>query len=129
MGIFNWALESDDPRPLAIIITANPNYILKPVLKKWSDALYADVKARLEARGYRVDFNTGYQYNLPDNTAAVWVGHSGGINRLQYAPEHVRTLALETQDRSKKFWSPELHINDIAHYLLSEKDLQALSTL
>jgi hypothetical protein len=129
MGIFNWALEQDDVRPLAIIITANPNYILKPKLKVWSDALYADVKARLEARGYRVDFNTGYQYNLPDPNAAVWVGHSGGINRLQYAPEHVKTLALQTQDRSKTLWSPELHIDDISHYLLSEQDMKALSAL
>jgi hypothetical protein len=130
MNIINeWAMESADRRPLAVIVKGNPKYLRDRRVKPMAEAFYADVKERLEKRGYRVEFDAGQPYTLPNEKAKVWVGHSRGIDRLDHAPAHIKTIALQTEDHKKTFASLDAHGRDPSHYQLSEKDKRALDRI
>ncbi len=106
---------------VAVIVTGNTAFINRRDLSPLAVAFYAVIKHRLETHGYRVEFDKGEEYSAPSPTAAVVVGHSRGIDRLQYAAPGTRTIALQTQcpDDGE---SPK-------HYMLSAADCRALDDL
>lgn len=116
-------------RPLAVIVKGNPKYINMPAVKAMADHFYGEIKQLLEAKGYRVLFNVGRAYTSPNPKAAVWIGHSRGIDRLQFAPPHVRTIALQTQDHVNTYASNDVRGVDPLHYELSSADRSAIAAL
>ena len=83
---------------LAIIIKGNPKYIKIPQIKPLANKFYNNIKLMLEQLGYIVKFDAGLPHTLPDINANVWIAHSRGIDRLQYAPKNIITIALDTKD-------------------------------
>jgi GNAT superfamily N-acetyltransferase len=108
---------SDISKPLAVIVKGNPKYIDNNPL---ADTFYADVKQRLEAKGYRVEFDAGEDFTEPDQTAMLVVGHSRGASRLKYANPKATTFELVTENK---------YGTDADHYKLSSADLKSLSTV
>ena len=121
-------------KPLAVIIKGNGDRIAALGMKKEAANFYKDLAARLEIQGYRVSFDEGLPNTIPDQSAALWVGHSRGVDRLQFS-EGPATIALETNDnlasliklhgKDKAF---DLNTKDIKHYELSKKDLESISS-
>ena len=105
-------------KPLAIIVKGNPKYIEDPRVKIMASKFYEEIRRRLVARGFRVAFDPGEEFTRPSTKAKLWVAHSRGKDRLQYAPETVQTLALETENDTDGY-SPD-------HYVLSRADVKAL---
>lgn len=102
---------------LAVIVKGNPKYIKKPRIKPMADQFYSDIKSILENQGYSVELNPGRPYTRPDISAALWVGHSRGVDRLRFAEPNIKTIALKTLTDD---WA------DKGHYQLSEEDLKNL---
>jgi hypothetical protein len=121
------ALEHAQPKPVAVIIMGNPRYIDDPKLRTKAMAFYMKVKMFLTPR-YEVKFDSGKPFTLPDTKAALWVGHSRGIDRLQYAPKGIRTIALQTQDHDQVYGSDDERGRDPKHYELSAQDIKALQS-
>jgi hypothetical protein len=121
----NWALESLAHKPLAIVIMGNPRYIDDPKLRVKATALYCKIKMFLQNR-YEVRFDAGKPFTLPDTHAQLWVAHSRGIDRLQYAPKGIKTIALQTQDHDQQYETDDQRGRDPLHYELSEQDVKAL---
>jgi hypothetical protein len=78
----------------AIIIKGNPKYTKD---NPSAEQFYSSVKSYLESLGYRVQFDAGEPHTEPPK-ADLWVGHSRGVDRLPYAPEGTRTVALGVLD-------------------------------
>jgi hypothetical protein len=74
----------------AVIITGNPKFIIE---NPEADQFYATLAEILQEAGYRVSFDPGEPYTTPP-PADVWVGHSRGVDRLRFAPEHTKTIAI-----------------------------------
>ena len=133
MSLLRVALESED-KPLAIIVKGNPKYLSDPKVKPLADAFYKEVKDILKEQGFRVKFDAGADYTRPDMDASVWVGHSRGIGRLQYASASIKTVALETKHdiRPNKSYTQkekdEIGHNK-GHYELSAGDIRHLKNL
>lgn len=116
-------------KPLAIIVKGNPKYLRLPEVKPMAEQFYSDLHDRVASKGYEVRFDEGKPYTSPDESAEVWIGHSRGADRLDYAPNHIKTIYLQTNDTH--------HIHGIAdrtgrgpkHYQLSSRDLEALDSL
>ena len=106
-------------KPLAIIIKGNPKYLDNPAVQDLARTFYGNIEATLESNGFRVEYDAGEPYTTPKD-AAVWVAHSRGIDRIQYAPAGVLTVALET--KSNDGLSPD-------HYILSLTDKLELNML
>lgn len=124
------ALEGHvDEKPVAIIVKGNPKYLNNEKVKPLAEALYAEIKKILEEKGYAVEFDAGKEYTQPREGAAVWIGHSRGIDRLRFAPKGVKTIELQTMDHGKKYKSHDEQGLDPDHYRLSPKDRQALNAL
>lgn len=104
---------------LAVIVKGNPKYLEDPKMKPLADKLYSDVAKMLKDRGYTVSEDPGLPMTSPDRSASLWVGHSRGIGRLRYAPEHTKTIELSTM----AYPGP-----DPNHYVLSPADISALSS-
>lgn len=77
--------------PLAIIVKGNPRYIQDNPL---AEAFYNEIADYLQAKGFTVEFDPGEPETSPREDAALWIGHSRGADRLQFAPPHVATLDL-----------------------------------
>ncbi len=117
-------------KPLAIIIKGNPKYINDPKISAMAIAFYLEIKRLLVAKGFRVTFNSGTAYTTPKLTAKVWIAHSRGIDRLQYAPASVQTIALRTRDRgSDGYKTKDEPAHDPLHYQLSAEDRIAIDNL
>jgi hypothetical protein len=112
-------------KPLAVIIKGNPKYIDDPKNKPLATEFYNEIKQLLVARGFRVTFSSGAAYSTPNLTAKAWIAHSRGIDRLQYTPKTVQTIALQTMDHLK----PYKNGDDPLHYQLSEADRVAIAAL
>jgi hypothetical protein len=104
-------------KPLAVIVKGNPKYIDNNPL---ADNFYADVKQRLEAKGYRVEFDAGADFTEPDQSAVLVVGHSRGAGRLKYANPKATTFELVTENQ---------YGIDADHYKLSASDLKNLAAV
>lgn len=85
-----WAKQAAFERPLAVIITGNPDRKAPPR----PGTLYDGLQHHLESRGYRVTRDPGLPHTTPDESAAVWVGHSRGAGRLRFAPPGVTTISV-----------------------------------
>ena len=115
-------------KPLAVIVKGNPKYITDPKVKNKADAFYSRIKVILEQKGYRVVYDAGEEYTRPDVTAKVWIAHSKGIGRLRFAPDGVRTYALQTKGSVKDKSNDEIGF-DPDHYVLSDTDIKELRAL
>jgi superfamily II DNA or RNA helicase/RimJ/RimL family protein N-acetyltransferase len=78
------------PQRSAVIIKGNPAYIEG---NQEADQFYGDLADALKERGFSVDFDAGTPFTSPA-AADLWVGHSRGADRLQYAPEGTATISL-----------------------------------
>ena len=52
-----------------------------------------ELKDFLTSLGYEISFDVGEPYTQPEE-ADVWVGHSRGSDRLRFASENTKTIAL-----------------------------------
>lgn len=127
-------------KPLAIIVKGNPKYINDPKISKMANYFYDDIKNRLELLGYNVEFDEGKAYASPSEKASVWIGHSMGIDRLQYAPKNIKTIALITKDNLEHLLKNVKTDEDIKkvydqngfdpkHYELSNEDIKNIDSL
>jgi hypothetical protein len=78
--------------PRAVIIKGNPAYIEN---NPKADAFYAELERLVRAAGYDPVFDAGEPNTSPDENAALWIGHSRGVDRLRFAPPGVKTLAVD----------------------------------
>jgi hypothetical protein len=126
-AFMTWGVSMEEhlDKPLAVIIMGNPRYIDDPKIRTKALAFYMKVKMFLTPR-YQVKLDAGQPFTLPDTTAALWVGHSRGIDRLQYAPKGIKTIALQTQDHDQLYASDDERGRDPKHYELSAQDITAL---
>jgi hypothetical protein len=115
-------------KPLAVIVKGNPKYITDPKVKNKADAFYSRIKVIMEQKGYRVSYDAGEERTRPDVTADVWIAHSRGIDRLRFAPDGVRTYAIETKGSVEGKSNVEIGL-DPDHYMLSDTDIKALRAL
>lgn len=74
----------------AVIIKGNPKFIEDDID---ADNFYKEIGAYLETLNYEVSFDTGEPYTSPKN-AALWIGHSRGVDRLRFAPKDTYVLAF-----------------------------------
>jgi len=119
-------------KPHAVIIKGNPKYISN---NPDADSFYGDVKQHLEQLGYRVSFDAGKPFTSPPS-ADLWVGHSRGADRLRFAPEGTRTVALSVpggvshpEDNSQAIvGKPSVdHVPNKEHFTLTDEMRAALS--
>ena len=116
-------------KPKAVIVKGNQKYIEHPSIKPLADRFYSEIKTILESKGYEVSFDAGDDHTVPDETAAVWIGHSRGIDRLRFANPDIRTIKLQTQDSTRIFADNDERGRDPSHYQLSSDDRDKLSEL
>ncbi len=104
----------------AVIIKGNPKFVAS---NPDADRFYADLKAFLEGLGFSVSFDAGEPYTSPP-AADLWIGHSRGSDRLQYAPAGTITVALGTlggiNHSDDNSLSPG-QVPDISHYILTQE--------
>lgn len=74
----------------AIIIKGNPAYIDG---NPDADKFYKEIEVYLKKKGFDVSYDAGEPYTSPEE-ADVWIGHSRGVDRLQFAPEGTAVVAL-----------------------------------
>ena len=83
----------------AVIIKGNPKFV-EGSQKKLAEPFYNELKELLESKGYETSFDSGEPHTTPE-AADLWVGHSRGQDRLRFAPEGTRTLAIDQyEDRA-----------------------------
>lgn len=83
----------------AVIIKGNPKFV-EGSQKKLAEPFYNELKELLESKGYETSFDSGEPHTTPE-AADLWVGHSRGQDRLKFAPEGTRTLAIDQyEDRA-----------------------------
>jgi len=83
----------DQKKLSAVIIKGNPERITKNTYK----GIYEDVKKILEEMNIDVFFNEGRPHTTPP-AADIWIGHSRGVDRLQYASKDILTIKLGSYD-------------------------------
>lgn len=120
--------------PKAIIVKGNPKYLKDPEVSELAKKFYEEIKKLLEKKGFAVSFDPGEPFTSPDEAAAVWVGHSRGIDRLRFAPPHIQTIALETKEDMSKYQKNDQATNDRRgkdpqHYELSDNDKKKINSL
>lgn len=117
-------------RRKAIIIKGNPQYIEG---NEDADKFYNELKTMLDNLGYAAEFDPGEPHTIPDESAALWVGHSRGKDRLRFAPETVKTLYVDPyQDwhRAEDGPLPEGEVPPAEHYIVTDrlkKELQKVA--
>jgi hypothetical protein len=79
------------PKPqTAVIIRGNPDFITN---NPAADLYYTKLQQYLEGNGYAVSQHDGAPHTVP-LPASAWLGHSRGADRLRFAPEGTKTIAL-----------------------------------
>ncbi len=104
----------------AVIIKGNPKFITD---NPDADRFYGEVKSFLEELGYFVTFDAGEPYTSPIK-ADLWIAHSRGSERLRYAPEGTKTIALGSEGGINHPEDKSLVRGDIPekwHYLLTDE--------
>ena len=76
----------------ATVIRGNPDLIDGNVK---ADEFYSALEAVLRDRGVDVTSDAGAPHTVPEDGSDMWLGHSRGGDRLEYAPEGVRTLHVD----------------------------------
>jgi hypothetical protein len=87
------------PSQKAVIIKGSPRYIEN---NPKADKFYEELAKILSNSGYETSYDAGEPYTIPDETAQLWIAHSRGQDRLQYAPESVKTLAIDQYEHRAK---------------------------
>ena len=111
----------------AVIITGNPELVNE---NPWATVFYQQLQDILTSVGYDVVTDPGEPYTEPP-PADLWVGHSRGIDRLQFAPSETRTVAIGSPGEPGVLNHP---LDDAspgnalgpAHYALTPEMIQAL---
>jgi hypothetical protein len=104
----------------AIIIKGNPIFIDG---NSNAEMFYSELKFFLESLGYSVSFDPGLPHTKPVD-ADLWVSHSWGSSRLQFAPINTKTIALGTKGGINHLEDKALEPGQIpgkSHYILSEQ--------
>lgn len=117
-------------KPIAVIVKGNEKYITDKTIKPMADKFYNEVKKILEAKGYAVEFDRGLAYTSPRGDARVWLGHSMGVDRLQYAPKGITTLEIKSLSPipvDKKLY--DQNGSNPKHYQLSDDDIKNINAL
>lgn len=130
-AFFISALEdtNDVEKQIAVIIKGNPKYLQDKKVKLLAKEFYTEIQNILETKGYIVEFDEGKDYTKPRCDAKVWIGHSRGISRLQFAPKEIKVIALQTLDHGKFYKNNDEQGLDPDHYKLSPKDKKAFNNL
>lgn len=108
-------------KPVAIIIKGNPKYLEKDENRSKANHFYSEIKKILEDKGYHVEFDAGEPETSPDESAKIWIGHSRGVDRLQWAPAGIKTIKLETLNPTDG--------DSADHYILSDSDKKHLESI
>ena len=87
---WHWAGSVKEAGDTAVIVRGNPKYIEN---NPNADRFYGELKGLLQTKGYDVQFDEGKPYTSPPS-ASLWVGHSRGVDRLRWAPEGTKTVAV-----------------------------------
>lgn len=85
--------------PRAVIVKGNPHYVEG---NPKADAFYKELADLVRSNGYEPSFDAGEPNTSPDESAALWVGHSRGQDRLRFAPKGVKTLAVDQFEHRAK---------------------------
>lgn len=104
----------------AVIIKGNPKFVDG---SRDADRFYNELKSFLESMGYTVSFDPGEPYTQP-KAAAVWVGHSRGVDRLRFAPVGTVRIAIGTEDGINHPQDKSLRKGDTPdqyHYMLTDE--------
>ncbi len=110
----------------AVIITGNPKFISA---NEKARAFYEEIKSFLETQGYDVSFDAGEPHTTP-RVADLWIGHSRGVDRLRFAPQGTRTLALGSSasgavnhplDNTKDVVGPSDIVPNEYHYVFTNE--------
>lgn len=75
-------------KPLAVIILGNSERMIGK--ERLAATFYKAIEQHLIANGFRVEFDDGLPKTCPDLTAALWVAHSRGVDRIRCIPEEAR---------------------------------------
>ena len=114
--------KQNPPRLKAVIIKGNPKRIL-------SNQIYDDLKKLLENLGMEVIFDDGEPYTKPPKSD-IWIGHSRGVDRLQFAPKDTLTIKLGSSDKDALNHPDEVISSNPDDFdTLSQKQKQAHVTL
>jgi len=111
----------------AVIIKGNPAYVAG---NPKADAFYKAISGELKAHGYTVSMDAGAPYTSPP-AADLWVGHSRGVDRLRYAPQGTKTIALGVPDglsHPKDNSVQGKHVPNKYHYVLTPEMKNKLRT-
>lgn len=104
----------------AVIVKGNPKFVENnPV----ADKFYNELADFIISLGYEVSFDAGEPYTQPPE-ADLWIGHSRGVDRLRFAPENTKTIALGVEGGINHPQDISLmpgQIPDEFHYILSEE--------
>lgn len=104
----------------AVIIKGNPKFIEG---NPKAEQFYSDLADHLKSLGYKVSFDAGEDFTEPPK-ANLWVGHSRGVGRLQFAPSETKIIAMGS-DKEGAINHPDdaaFHADNLptdAHYELS----------
>jgi hypothetical protein len=84
----------------AVIVKGNPRYIEG---NPKAEAFYKELEQLVRDAGYEPSFDAGEPHTVPDEDAALWVGHSRGQDRLRLhrrEPRHSRSISSRIGQRS-----------------------------
>jgi hypothetical protein len=118
-------------RKSAVIIKGNPKFITGNTV---ADQFYQDIKCFLENLDYEVTFDAGEPHTSPPN-ADLWIGHSRGVDRLQFAPKGTITVMFGTSrvgavnhpdDNSQTGVYPSEVMPNKFHYVFNDEMKQAI---
>ena len=130
MSLLNELLNINTSKT-AVIITGNTKIINSDKYKSIANKFYNDIKEYLELKGYSVTFDPGLEYTRP-HKADLWIGHSRGVTRLQYAHKGTKTLAFgdegginHPKDVSLRKGNP---MNDY-HFIFSKEQKEAIDNI
>jgi len=119
-------IKRSSEKPLAVIIKGNMDRLKTNSIHNTANLFYNDIKKQLEMKGYRVEFDAGLPYTIPNENAVLWLGHSRGADRLRFAPKHIETF--EIKGRSN-FEDKDINANDPEHFVLSDRDINFIKHL
>lgn len=107
-------------KPTAVLITGNPQYIQG---NSAASKFYDELERAIGERGFTVTRDPGEPHTAPP-VADLWVGHSRGMGRLQFAPAGTKTLRVDD-------YLPEGHVDadgnpTASHYQLTPELLAQL---
>lgn len=87
-------LQKDNKKITAVIIKGNTKRITPQIYK----GIYEDLKKILEEMNIQVSLSESEPYTTPP-FADIWIAHSRGVDRLQFAPKKTLTIKMGSPDK------------------------------